>query len=173
MEKYTENRLLLTKGEHQVFVPKGTKLLGYTPVNTNEAPFKIVQTEDYLDYINYDLYINNVDVIVPKNNQQAPGIPQKIFEQNQDEEVIFAPKTHEIYLPYFVSALTKDGQYYENIKANREYPGYAPVSDKTYGVIDKLDCTVYKLYTNTVAVAVLIKNIDENIPGKPLIKKSK
>lgn len=176
MKKFSANRFILMPGEHQILLPSGTKLPGYKPDSSNitDKPFKIVQDQDYISYITYDLYINNIDVIVSKTNQNTPGIPKITFEQEQNNEVIFAPKTHEVYLPYFVSVLKKGGPYFDYMEqTTKEYPGYEPVSDKTYEVIDKLDYVVYKLYTNSVEVALLIKGLDENTPGKPLVKTKK
>lgn len=148
MKEYNETKMVFMPGEHKVLLPSGTKVLGYevVEVNCGEKPLEIIQDENYLNYVGYDLYVNNVDVIVDKIRQKAPGVSKIIFEQEQGDVVIFAPGTHKIYLP----------QNYD---------------DLLEGVYEAESDEFYRLYRNGVIVEVSLNSLDESTPGKPLVKR--
>lgn len=146
----------------------------------------MVSPEVHLNKNEYDLYTNITDVIVPKSRikQNIPGTPKAIYENQQNSEVLFAPHSHQIRLPYREAIIDTD----ENSQAFgtmqevlHTYEDYEAISKETeceypYGRSlwsgDDEPYITYRLYQNTVEVAVLVKDLGKNKPGKSLVKKS-
>ena len=148
MRKYTENSIIFNPGEHKIILPYSTKIIGYKPLfEVTEDSYNIIEDGNYLDYIIHYIYENMEEVIVPKNNPNTPGIPKETYEREKHDIVIMAPYTHEIYMP----------------------SSYQSSLNDIYEMVDDID-TIYKLYRNKVEVAVLLKDLEENILGKRLVK---
>lgn len=186
-----ENNIILMPGQHTIYLKKGTEITGYSELQTKENEYinnlNIISPKVMLpDHIhlndNYILYINTQRVIIKANQkrQNIPGIPEENFDQIADQEIIMFPHQHQITLPYRESITDINDQ---NVKQTQEithhYAGYRAISkesDFTYPYgrslwSDGEDPYIsYKLYENSASVAVLVKNIDKNIPGKTLVK---
>lgn len=194
MKKYNEETVVLTPGEHVIFLEKGNVYPGYTPVRTIQKklidnpniiiPQIMLSAYMHLDNSNYELYINTEDIVVVKSQlkQNKPGIPRNRFENIQTEEVVMAPHTHEVRLPYREGLIDMDpesptyGELQEIIHEYQDYEAISPESEYEYPFGRSLwsdndePYVTYKLYQNTNTVAVMVKDLDKNIPGKRLVK---
>ena len=194
MKNYNEKTLILTPGEHVIFLQKGTNWPGYVPASTIQGrlidnsniiiPQVMLSARMHLEKSDYELYINTEDVLVEKVDlrQNTPGVPKAGFENALEEEVIMDPHTHEVRLPYREGVVDRDpdSQTYGKLQEIiHEYEGYEAVSPESayeYPIGRSLwsdgdePYVTYKLYQNTNAVAVLVKDLDKDIPGKALVK---
>lgn len=197
MKKYDENNVVLMPGEHAIFLKKGTTMIGYRSVADNSEelidnpniiiPSVMLDSSEYLNINNYDLYINYLNIILPKDKikQNVPGLPKVIYENCLDDEVILAPHIHNLRLPYREAMKDIDpesptyGQMEEMIYHYTGYEATSKESDYEYPYGRSLwsdgdePYITYKLYTNNVEVAILAKDLGKNIPGRPLVKKIK
>ena len=91
MKYYDEKHVLIPKGEHIIFLPEGTKIIGYEQINIDDKRIKMVQNklDDCIDE-NTLSFINTSSVIVRLENivKNIPGIT---FEEYEKES---KPKTY-------------------------------------------------------------------------------
>lgn len=93
-----------------------------------------------------------------------------------------APHTHEVRLPYREGRIDMDpdsqtfGQLQEKIHEYQDYEAISQESDYEYPFGRSLwsdndePYVTYKLYQNINTVAVMVKDLNKNIPGKRLVK---
>lgn len=194
MKNYNEKTLVLLPGEHVIFLEKGSIWPGYVPVSTlNErlidnpniiVPQIMLSARMHLEKSNYELYVNTEEVLVEKESfrQNIAGIPKASSENIQLEEVIMAPHTHEVRLPYREGIIDMDpesptyGQLqeiiheYENYEAVSQESAYEYPNGRSLWSDGDEPYVTYKLYQNTNNVAVLVKDLDKDMPGKSLVK---
>ncbi len=168
MKYYDEKHVLIPKGEHIIFLPEGTKIIGYEQINIDDKRIKMVQNklDDCIDE-NTLSFINTSSVIVRLENivKNIPGITFEEYEKLQEKYIFLEPLKHEVCLPYCEIINPDEIKYFE-------YDCYEPISlefekENTNlwdsGYDDKI--IKYKMYANTKMVAIKRKNILTNIIG--------
>lgn len=194
MKDYNEETVVLTPGEHVIYLKKGTTNSCYVPVRTIKKkminnsniiiPQIMLSAHMHLNNLNYELYVNTEDVIVVKSclRKNVPGVSKESFKNIQTEEVIMAPHTHEVRLPYREGHIDMDpdsqtfGQLQEKIHEYQDYEAISQESDYEYPFGRSLwsdndePYVTYKLYQNINTVAVMVNDLNKNIPGKRLVK---
>ena len=194
MKKYNEETVVLVPGEHVIYLKKGTTNPCYVPVSAIQkrlidnsniiTPPIMLSAHMHLENLNYELYVNTEDVIVVKSclRQNVPGVSKEHFKNVKKEEVIMAPHTHEVRLPYREGKIDVDpdsptfGQLQETIHEYQDYEAISQESAYEYPNGRSLwsdgdePYATYKLYQNTNTVAVMVKDLDKDILGKRLIK---
>lgn len=194
MKNYNEETIVFAPREHVIYLKKGTIHPCYVPVHTLKEklidnpniiiPCIMLSAHMHLDNSNYELYINTEEVVALKSclRQNMPGIPKEHFQNIKQEEIIMAPHTHEIRLPYREGKLDLDpdsptfGQLQETVHEYQDYEAVSPESEYEYPFGRSLwsdndePYITYKLYQNTNTVAIMLKDLDKNIPGKRFVK---